>query len=170
MPFTPNKLARRRVSTTFPFSGENMTVEYYPAALNDDSMKERNRLVTEMQALAKQHEDIPVEKTEERAAVKTQIDAVGLEFAEWLSTFFCGWEYFEDTEDGTQGPMVPLTPERLLREMERYPDFVSACALAILHDFQEGNAQGAASSVRSGATFLPTEESIPSMVGRSRKK
>lgn len=169
MPFTPNKLARRRVSTTFPFNGEDMTVEYYPAALNEDSTKERNRLVTQAQLLAKQYEDIPADKTEERAAIKAQIDAVGLQFAEWLCTFLCGWEYFEDTEDGSQGAMVPLTSERLIVEMERYPDFVTACALAVLHDFQEGNANGAASSVRSGATFLPTEQSTTSMVGRSRK-
>ena len=171
MPFTPSKLAQRRVKTTFQFNGEPMSVEYYPAALSDDSLKQRQALTGKLQGAMKRLADTPEEQPEERAAIEAEIESHSLAMAEWIITFFCGWDYFEDTGDeGVQGPMVPLTPDRLLTEMERYPDFVASCVLAILHDFQEGNANGAASSVRSGATYSPTAPSMSSMVGRSRKK
>lgn len=142
MPLTPNQLLYRRVPVTFDFAGETLHIEYYPAILSGNGISQLNAMRERIQA----------------ATTDEDVKPILLEFGGWMARLLASWDYLENpNEDGTPGPMVPLTAERIAAELERFSDFITACATAAVQDYQAGKTDGAASSARSDATSSPTE-------------
>jgi hypothetical protein len=135
MSYTPSKLATRTRTIEFPFDGDTLHVTYRPSELNDANGKRIFAIGAELNS---------GEKTPE------EVSALTLEFATIMSQVLVKWAYEEDANaDGTpSGVMVPLTPERITAEMERFGDFVAAHMRAAVQDYQQGNASGTTSSGR----------------------
>lgn len=158
MPLTPTKLAERRERVAFPFAGETMTIEYVPAALSDESIKAMQTMSARIQALEQQLAAATENGDEAaQAAAQTEADTLNHDFAEWVSRVLVWWDYAEYVnEDGSSGPMIPLTPESIMEQSSKYGDFVNACIFAAVQDYREVKPNGVVSSVRSGATSLRT--------------
>jgi hypothetical protein len=153
MTITPKALASRRNAVDFAFAGEPVHLEYYPTVLSQMKAGELNDL-----AARANHAN-----TEEEA------QAVTLEMCQKLAPGLAAWDYVEFVNpDGTPGPMVPLTPERLAQEMEQYPDFIIACLQACFAHMQQGNATGTTASAPSAATSSPMVDSTISPVESSQ--
>ena len=161
MPITPHQLATRRKAVTFIFAGEPIHIEYYPAAVNAETMQEAQDIQTRL-----------IAASQDEQATEADAQALLLELGGWLTRVLASWDYLEDSsDDGTPGPMVPITAERLAHEITRFPDFIVAIINAIGQDFQQGKASGADSSAPSGATSSPKGRSRSSTAtGRSRKR
>ena len=147
MPITPSQLTQRTKATSFPFAGEQVAIEYHPAAINDESL-------AQLRDLSAQINDVTDETPE------ATVNALYLLFGAWVARVLSWWEYNEDpAADGTPGAMVPLTPERIADEMRRFGDFVGACVQAAIVDYQGGKPTGDGSSALFDATSSPTAAS-----------
>lgn len=144
MPITPSQLANRRVAVTFEFGGMTAKLEYRPAVLSGDGGTQINELRKRLIAANEANDEAEV-------ATLTQ------DIAAWISRLLASWDYMEDpAEDGTPGEMVPLTPERIAAEMDRFGDFIIACVAAAAEDHNAGKPSGVVSSAPSGDTSSPT--------------
>ena len=158
MPITPSQLEKRRKATPFPFAGEDVGIEYYPAAINDESL-------TALRTLSAKIGEITDETPE------NEVDALYLVFGAWVARILASWDYYENpAADGTPGLMIPLTPERIAEELRRFGDFVGACVRAAITDYQGGKPTGDDSYVPSDAISSLTEASTSLTVKSSPKR
>ena len=152
MPLTPDKLDVRVVTVTFPFGDDEMTIKYRPRAFSNDKMQEAQRAIARVQDLNALVENPKTTKAA-KAAAEAEAAELDATAAAWISDIFVWWDYVEYfNEDGTPGPMVPITPARISEEMQTHTDFVNACLAAAAEDYNRGKPNGAASSPRSGAS------------------
>lgn len=153
---TPDKLDVRVVSVTFPFGDDEMTIKYRPRAFSNDKMQAANKAIQRVQELNDLVENPKTSKAAREAAT-AEADKLDAEASAWIADILVWWdfvEYFND--DGTPGPMVPITPARISQELETHTDFMQACLAAATEDYNKGKPNGTASSPRSGATSSPT--------------
>ena len=152
MPLTPDKLDVRVVSVTFGFGDDEMTIKYRPRAFSNDKMQEAQKAIQRVQELNALVENPKTTKAA-KAAAEAEAAELDATAAAWISDIFVWWDYVEYfNEDGTPGPMVPITPARISDEMQTHTDFVNACLVAAAEDYNRGKPSGAASSPRSGAS------------------
>ena len=156
MPMTPDKLDTRVVTVTFPFGDDEMTIKYRPRALSLDKQQAAQKSIERIQELNAVLED-PAASAKAKAAAKAEADALNASAAAWIAEIFAWWDYVESfNEDGTPGPMVPITAERVAQELEIHTDFLQACLAATTEDYNRGKPNGAASSPPSAATSSRT--------------
>ena len=136
MALTPTKVVSRKNAVALAFAGETVNLEYYPTAISNSQAGTLRDWV-------------------ERAQAASEADqlAVMTEFGKWLCTILASWDYVESiNEDGTLGPMVPITPDSLAVQLSTYSDFMWAAITAIFQDFQQKNVAGTTSPAPSDAT------------------
>lgn len=153
MPITPSALAKRRKAVSFAYGDDTVHLDYYPAAINQESVAALNALQAEAKA-AGEREDVDA------------VDAATLGVGEWLSHVLAWWDYVED--DGET--MQPLTAANLAAQMTRFTDFLVAVVSAIMEDRTRGNASGTPSPANSDATSSRTVRSASTDRRESQKR
>ena len=160
MPVTPTRLKALKKGIDFDYMGDPIHVEYHPAAISAQSLTHLQDIYRRMDA-ARNNPDI----TEEEA------EALMLELGVWMADALAGWDYIEDDAAlGTVGEPIPITPERIVFELKRLPDFITTCVAEIGRDYNKGKVSGAPSSEPSGGISSPTASLTSSPVRPSRKK
>lgn len=148
MPLTPDKLDTRVVTVTFKFGDDDMSIKYRPREFSMDKQQSALKAierVKELNAIA----DDPKSDPRDVAAAKAEAETLDASASAWVAQILVWWDYVEYfNEDGTPGPMVPITPERISQEMETHTDLVTACMAAAAEDYNKGKPNGTASSSR----------------------
>ena len=156
MPMTPDKLDTRVVTVTFPFGDDEMTIKYRPRGFSNDRVQRAQQAIARIQELNALMEN-PKTSNAAREAAAAEADQLDSQASVWIADILVWWDYVECfNEDGTPGPMVPITPARISQEMQTHTDFVNACLAAAAEDYNKGKPNGAASSPPSAATSLRT--------------
>ena len=156
MPFTPDKLDTRVVTVHFTFGDDETSIKYRPRAFSLDKQQAAQKSIERVQELNAVLDD-PKASAKAKAAAKDEADALNASAAAWIAEILVWWDYVESfNEDGTPGPMVPITPERVAQELETHTDFVQACLAAATEDYNRGKPNGDASLPPSAATSLRT--------------
>lgn len=123
MPLTPQRIAERLGHISFPFADDTVHVDYRAARVDAITQEQ----VTEWFAEAEKMTD------EEGAAL----------MADLVATHVASWDVVESVgEDGTLGPMVPLTVERL-KDLD--PTFLVQVFMRVVMHANEGKGGGTAS-------------------------
>lgn len=136
MALTPTKVISRKNAVALAFAGETVNLEYYPTAISNSQAGTLKDWVERSQA-----------------ASEADQQAVLTEFGKWLCSILAKWDYVESVnEDGSLGPMVPITPESLATQLSTYSDFMWAVITVIFQDFQGKNVAGTTSPKASDAT------------------
>lgn len=137
---TPTALRTRTVEAAFTYAGQRVGIAYRPAAIAGD-------MLARLQALIKRIEGLRVTVGEDAEAAEHEAQAALLDWGEAVCAILARWDYGED-EPGPDGQpvMVPLTPERVAKETERFGDFVLTAIMCAVQDFQAGKQSGAVSS------------------------
>lgn len=158
MPISAGRIKAIKKCVEFDYLGNAVYVEYHPAALNGQALVTIQDIYRRMDA-AQNDPDI----------TEAEADALLLEMGAWVADVFAGWDYLEDDPAlGAVGEPVPLTPERMVFELKRFPDFITACVSAVGQDYHQGNATGASSSAPFDATSSPTGNSASRKASRKR--
>lgn len=108
MPLTPSRIAQRLISFELPFAGDVIKLTYRGAVADN---LDGDQLLRDIKA---QLAALPPEATEaERAAVQRRF------VAEQFCAIVAAWDCCEDPApgdpNGTPGPVIPLTVERILQ-------------------------------------------------------
>lgn len=138
MPITPAALKARVKAITFDYQGDEVNLEYHPAALSPDTADQLKAWLTKANA----------------AETDETTQAVLLDFGAWVCTILSKWDYMEDDKV----TMQPITPENIAAQVQTFPDFILAVLVAIVNDRNLGNANGTPTSGSSGDTSSPVEK------------
>lgn len=158
MPLSASKIQALKKPISFDYLGESVEIAYYPAALNGPALTRIQDIYQRMDA-AQSNPDM----------TEAEADALMLECGAWVSGTLAAWDYVEDDPAlGEVGQPVPLTPERIVFELKRFPDFITACVSEVGRDYNAGKTNGASSSAPSAATSLRTGKSALKKASRKR--
>lgn len=138
MPLTPAAIAQRTESTTFQFAGESVTITYRAGKVGAITKAEADGWETTVDAL---------DEADARAFL------AGL-----VCEYIASWDVVESiNEDGSLGPMVPLSVERI---SVFDPAFLGTVLAEAIKAVRLGNASAPSSSVASGASSSPATPAI----------
>lgn len=142
MSITSSVLKTLKKHVAFEYCGETVNVEYYPAALGDDSMAQARKLNAQMQAAMSADDEQAIADTSRAIAA-------------WVCTWLAGWDYMLDDNSAPQ----PITTDNILTQMSTFSDFMQTISRVVMEHKTQGNVSAPDASPSSGAISQPMEHS-----------
>lgn len=147
MPLTPSAIRNRRISLTFDYAGEPVTIEYYAARLASLNTARFEQLQADLADITDEHEAAAL-------VADVLLDAVA------------SWDLAED-----DGAPMPLTRERLVQLIadEEGTDLVTDMLAAIAEDVRQRKGMGTPTPAPSAGISSPTGASTRGAMAASKR-